>query len=168
MNPQLATNPPAQGTITIQHIFPSKGPGKSAWIKDTEGMMFGFWPNKLGDIRQGETYEIEFTETVKNGTTYRDLTAARIAARPGPAPAQFTASHQPRSLSSAASEPPRPYQPQNYRQATPPRESEQMMVCSLLNAFIQAGRVDCHRDHLIAAIAELRAAYAATFGKDDH
>ena len=42
-----------------------------------------------------------------------------------------------------------------------------MMVCSTLNAFIQTGRIDCHRDHLTAAIGELRAAYAATFGQDD-
>ena len=42
-----------------------------------------------------------------------------------------------------------------------------MFTCSILNAFISTGRIDCERGHLTAAINELRAAYAATFGQDD-
>jgi hypothetical protein len=160
-------NPPEQAVITVQHIMPAKTPGKSAWIKDTNGVMFGIWPDKLASVRQGESYEIEFTSKVSNGTTYRDIKHMRAAAQPGPAPAQFTSAQPTRSLSSAAVEQPRMVSPPpNYRQATPPRESEQMFVCNILGRFIQAGRVDCHRDHLAVAIEEIRAAYAATYGRD--
>lgn len=151
---------PERGLITIQNIMPAAASNKPARIKDIDGVIFSIWPDKLNGIAVGETYEIDF---VLNGA-YRNIKAIRTAQRPGPAPAQFTAGQQPaRSLSSAATQPPAA----NYRQATPPRDSEQMFVCSTLNAFIRSGRVDCHRDTLAAAINELRAAYAATFGAED-
>lgn len=148
-----------QGTITVANIYPSKAPGKSAYIKDTDGMMFGIWPDKLGLVQVGGTYEIEFSASTKNGTTYRDIKQLHMVEKPQPT----------RSLSSAASPPTQAEKPQNggYYRPTAPKDSERMFVCSTLNAFIQTGRIDCHRDHLAQAINELRAAYAATFGAED-
>lgn len=149
-----------QGTITVTNIYPSKAQGKSAYIKDIDGMMFGIWPDKLGLVQVGGVYEIEFSANTKNGTTYRDIKQLHMVEKPQPA----------RSLSSAAA--PQATSPNGntagqYYRPTAPRDSERMMVCSLLNAFIATGRIDCHRDHLKAAIEELRAAYAATFGQQD-
>jgi hypothetical protein len=157
---------PERGLITIQNIMPAAAANKPARIKDNDGVIFSIWPDKLTGINIGETYEIDF---VLNGA-YRNIKAIRIAQRPGPAPAQFTAAQpQARSLSSAATQPPNAQSNGNgqYYRPTAPRDSERMFVCSTLNAFIQTGRVDPHRDALGAAINELRAAYAATFGQDD-
>lgn len=159
---------PERGMITVQNIMPAAAANKPARIKDADGVIFSIWPDKLNGIAVGETYEIEF---VLNGA-YRNIKTIRIAQRPGPAPAQFTAGHQQqpaRSLSSAAAPPPNGQQNGNgqYYRPTSPRDSERMFTCSTLNAFIQTGRVDCHRDALAQAINELRAAYAMTFGQDD-
>jgi hypothetical protein len=153
---------PERGLITVQNIMPAAAANKPARIKDADGVIFSIWPDKLNGIAVGETYEIEF---VLNGA-YRNIKTIRIAQRPGPAPSQFTAGQpqQPaRSLSSAAAPPPNG----QYYRPTAPRDSERMFCCSTLNAFIQTGRVDCHRDVLAQAINELRAAYAMTFGQDD-
>lgn len=158
---------PERGLITVQNIMPAAAANKSARIKDTDGVIFSIWPDKLNGINIGETYEIDF---VLNGA-YRNIKAIRTAQRPGPAPAQFTAGQQQpaRSLSSAAAPPTGPQQNGNgqYYRPTSPRDSERMFTCSTLNAFIQTGRVDCHRDALAQIINELRAAYAMTFGQDD-
>lgn len=157
----LQQNPLEQGTITIANIYPSKGQGKSAFIKDVDGMLFGIWPDKLGLIQVGGTYQIEFSANNKNGTIYRDIKQVHQVEAPKPQP-------QARSLSSAASGP-QTAQPQNggYFRPTAPRDSERMFVCSTLNAFIQTGRVDLHHKMLAECINELRQAYALTFGQDD-
>ena len=165
MNTQTAERTLERGTITVQRIFPAKAQGKSAYIKDVDGMMFGIWPDKLGLIREGDSYEIEFSSKVNNGTTYRDIKNVRAIARPQPAPEQFTSQTAPA---------PKVGSPKGndagggqYFRPTSPKDAERMWACSILNAFIQTGRIDCERGHLTAAINELRAAYAATFGQDD-
>ena len=166
MNSQAATQfvQPERGLITVVQIMPAPGPGKSARIKDADGMMFGIWPDKLNGVEIGGAYEIEFTAKVSNGVTYRDIKAIRGTQRPGPAPEQFTAG---RSQQAAKPQAAQPNGNGQYYRPTAPRDSERMFCCSTLNAFIQTGRVDCHRDVLAQAINELRAAYAMTFGQDD-
>lgn len=161
-----------RAVITVQRVIPAKDQGKSASVKDLDGRFYGFWPDKLGGvIRENETYEIEFSATVKNNTTYRDIRSAKMVAKP--APAQYTSQHAAQERQpDPRPEPPRATSPNGngagqYYRPTAPRDSERMFVCSTLNAFISTGRIDPARDHLTAAINELRAAYAATFGKDD-
>lgn len=158
MNQSAATQivQPERGLITVAHIMPAPGSGKSARIKDTDGMMFGIWPDKLSGVEIGGAYEIEFTAKVSNGVTYRDIKAIRGTQRPGPAPEQFTAGRPQQAVQPTAEKP-------NYRQATPPQESEQMFVCNILGRFIQTGRIDCHRDSVAQAIQEIRAGYRAGF-----
>lgn len=151
------------GTITVAAIFPAKAQGKSATIKDTDGMMFGVWPDKLGIFRDGETYEIDFTSKVSNGTTYRDIKGARMVAKPGPAPEQFTGSREPQRQATS----PSGNKAGEYFRPTSPKDARRMFLCSTLNAFIQTGRVDAHRDHLTAVIKEILAAYDATVALDD-
>lgn len=169
MNTAVQLNPLEQAVITVAHVAPAKGPGKSAWVKSTDGVMFGIWPDKLGNLRPGETYEIEFSSKVSNGTTYRDIKHLRIATPPGPAPAAFTAVPRAQSLSSAAATPEARQSGGNassYYRPTSPRDAERMFVCSTLNAFIQTGRVDCDARHLVHHIGQLREAWAQTFGSD--
>ncbi len=85
MNVQTAERTLERSTITVQRIFPAKAQGKSAHIKDVDGMMFGIWPDKLGLINEGNSYEIEFSSKVSNGTTYRDIKTVRAVAKAEPA-----------------------------------------------------------------------------------
>ena len=165
---QTQDAPTEHSTITVQKILPAKGPGKPAWLKDTDGISFGIWPDKLGPVREGETYDVEFISNVREGVTYRNIQQIRVATKPGPAPSQFTASHQPRSLSSAAVQgDAKPNGNGNgYYRPTSPRDAERMFVCSTLNAFISTGRVDCNQQMIAEYINELRAAWGATFGQD--
>jgi len=170
MNTQTLERGTLTGTITVHQIMPAKGPGKSAWIKDVDGMMFGIWPDKIGLYREGASYDIEYTENVKNGTTYRDIKSGTMVK--APSEPQRDDRQPERSAPSQRIEPPKATSPNGngagtYYRPTAPRDSERMMVCSLMNAFIATGRIDCARDHLTAAINELRAAYAATFGQQD-
>lgn len=162
------------GVITIANIYPAKPGKKTATIKDVDGQLFSVWPNLLPQFRPNETYEIEFTSKDVNGVTYRDIKSGRVSARPSPAPAQFTGgqSPAPRSLSSAAT----PEAGRNgsekpggsaFYRPTSPRDARRMFLCSTLNAFIQTGRIDAHRDHLKAVIVEILAAYDATVALDD-
>jgi hypothetical protein len=162
MNQSAATQivQPERGLITVAHIMPAPGPGKSARIKDTDGMMFGIWPDKLANVVIGSAYEIEFTAKVSNGVTYRDIKAIRLAERPGPAPDQFTGGRPQQAVEPTRQVPP------NYRQATPPHESEQMFVCNILGRFIQTGRIDCQRDSLALAIKEIRAGFRGGFSNE--
>lgn len=156
-----------RGTITIQHIFPAKGPGRSATIKDVDGMMFGYFPDKLqGIFDVGNTYDIEFTEVVKNGTTYRDITTGKMKAQQQAAPQAQRQADAPRATTANGNTAGQ-YNKNNYRQATPPDESEQMFVCNILGHFVDTGRLDCDRNHIAAAIEEIRAGYRAGFNKPD-
>ena len=167
-----------RGTITVARIIPAKDRGKSATIKDVDGLMFGIWPDKLGLVNEGGSYEIDFSETVKNGTTYRDIKAIRQvqgAQRAQAAQRQsdpFVTSdevRQARSLGAAATpqEPAKANGNGQYYRPTAPRDAERMFVCSTLNAFISTGRVECDANELAQRVNILREVWQATFGQDD-
>lgn len=150
-----------RSTITIQKITPPTGNRKSATIKDIDGLMFGVWPNQLGIFREGETYDIEYTV---NERGFRDIKSGKMVQQQ-PQPQRQVPQQQ--HHASPATAPQGSGNAGQYYRPTSPRDSERMFVCSTLNAFIQTGRVDPHRDHLTMLINELRTAYAATFGQDD-
>lgn len=173
---QTAERPPLERAVILaQRFFPAKTQGKPATIKDADGISYGIWPDKAGIVQEGGRYEISFAKNVTGGVTYRNIQNIRAAEGPGPAPEQFTGGQQQNAARQPASPPPaHQAQPQgsgngggNYYRPTSPRDSERMFVCSTLNAYIQTGRVDPHRDHIAAIIIELRAAYAKTFGHED-
>ena len=154
MNGQVLQQPRLeQATITIASISPAPAAGKSARIKDTEGVFFGIWPDKLGNAAPCETYAIEFTAKVVNGTTWRDIKSMKKVADAPVAQAQVSR--------------PTPAKADQYYRPTAPKDARRMFLCSTLNAFIQTGRVDMHREHLKQAIGEILAAYDATVALED-
>lgn len=170
-----------RATITVARIISAKDRGKSATIKDIDGRMFGIWPDKLGLVNDGGCYEIDFSETVKNGTTYRDIKAirqiqhqvpprAQAASRGGDPFVVSTEMREQRKPQEPGRQPPQ--YPQNgngngYYRPTAPRDAERMFVCSTLNAFIQTGRVDATGQTLVDYVNTLREVWQATFGQDD-
>lgn len=172
--------PLERAVINVQRIIPAKGPGKPAAIKDLEGLSFGIWPDKLGIVREGESYEISFDTNVSAGVTYRNIKTIRTVERPGPAPAQFTSGlrddhHHPASRAQAPEPQRQAAAPKpegngnggNWYRPTAPRDSKNMFVCKIVGDFIRTGRVECHRDHLAQIITEVAAAYDMTREKDD-
>lgn len=168
MNTQAATQfvQPERGLITVAQIMPAPGPGKSARIKDTDGMMFGIYPDKMNGVEIGGAYEIEFTAKVSNGVTYRDIKAIRGTQRPGPAPEQFTAGRPQQAAKPAASQP-NGQQNGNYFRPTAPKDARRMFICSQINALITSHQVRADVQSIANAIAMLCDAYDATLGQED-
>jgi hypothetical protein len=147
-----------QGTITVDRIFPAKAQGKSANIKDTSGLLFGVWPDKLGLFNVGETYEIEFSSKVSNGVTYRDIKTAKMVARSEPPSLQSGATR-------TASPPGAPSG--QYFRPTSPKDARRMFICSQMNALITSHQVQVSAQGIADSIVMLADAYDATLGRED-
>jgi hypothetical protein len=141
-------------TVKVQYVNMPKEGKKKGSIRDSEGDYYGVWADKLHDFQAGETYEITFREN--NG--YRDVVAVKRA------PAPKVAEEKPYTVVKTAD--PRPAANGYYR-PTSPRDAERMFVCSILNAFIQTGRIENDGPALSHAVNTLRAVWGETFGTDD-
>lgn len=60
-------------TIEVQYAKPPTAGKKQGTVKATTGEIFGIWPDKLGLMRPGNSYEIEFSDREFNGRTYRTI-----------------------------------------------------------------------------------------------
>ena len=153
-------------TMTVASIYPPK-PGKARGnIKSEDGSMLGCFADKFHLFEIGQTYDVEYTETVSNGVTYRNVKAATLIAPPPrrQEPRQPTPAAQrpgPRAVPPAAAPKPQAA-PSNlgdsyntYRE-TSAKDAERMFVCSTLNAFIQAGKVHLEMQQLVEATMMLR------------
>jgi hypothetical protein len=74
-------------TMTVRYVNPPK-PGKQRGsIKGTDDQILGVFADKLHLFESGATYEIEYSETVSNGVTYRNV---KSATPPQPYPRRST------------------------------------------------------------------------------
>lgn len=119
--------------------------GKPGHIKGTDGTQIGLWPEKADLFQIGKTYEVEYTETEKNGRTYRNVKGAKDTGEP---PASL-----PATVATA-----------NTYRRTDPADSERMFVCSLLGSFIEAGQVTLDKEQLWQATNLLRLLWRHQFG----
>ena len=162
-------------TMTIAFVNPPKiGKGRGS-IKGTDGTQLGCFADKLHLFDQGQTYDVEFTETVSNGVTYRNVkTATLIAPEPRqPAAPVRSAASPPAQVPRTASPAPAPPSAASgdINRQTHPIDAERMWVCATLTAFIKAGKVDLDPRSLGEATMMLRrlwqysfAAQGGTFG----
>jgi hypothetical protein len=134
-------------TMTVRYVNPPK-PGKQRGsIKGTDDQIVGVFADKLHLFREGETYEIEYTETSANGTTYRNVKSATAVEAPAP-------------TSEAAASP--AYS--SYRE-TSPTDAKRMFVCANLSALIRAGEVKNDKASLWNATQLLCSLWDHTFGE---
>lgn len=119
--------------------------GKPGHIKGTDGTQIGLWPEKADLFHIGKTYEVEYTETEKNGRTYKNVKSAKDT---GAATASLPACGESTNT---------------YRR-TDPADSERMFVCSILGSFIEAGKVSLDKEQLWNATKMLRLLWQHTFG----
>lgn len=127
-------------TLTIAEIKI----GKPGYIKGTDGTQIGLWPEKENLFQIGKTYEIEYTETEKNGRTYKNVKGAKDTGAPVTSPL--------------------PVKGESVRRETSDRDAERMFVCSILGSFIEAGQVGLDKAQLWNATQMLRLLWLHTFG----
>ena len=60
-------------TIEIKAAEPPPEGKKLGKIETTEGVVYHVWPDKLGLLRPGSTYEVQFSEDEFRGQTYRKI-----------------------------------------------------------------------------------------------
>jgi hypothetical protein len=135
-------------TIQVKYVNPPKDGKKRGSIKTTADEFFGVWADKIHLFEAGKTYEIEVTETSSNGVTYRNVKTVKMVETP---PAQVASAV---AASSSGT----------YRE-TCARDAERMFVCSLMNAFIQAGKADLNGPSLVNHTLMLRKVWQHTFGQ---
>ena len=172
MNTATMERPPLTWiTGTVHHIAAAPASNRSGKIKLDSGQILSAFPDKLVLVEEGGTYGFGCTVTPKGGVNYHDVKAVKpIEAAPERKPERPA-----RSLSAAgaaAAEPQRQVPQQNgngngYYRPTAPRDAERMFVCSVLNAFIQTGRIADDVATLTTAVKNLRLVWADTFGADD-
>jgi hypothetical protein len=112
-------------TMTVKYVNPPKAGKQRGSIKATDGQILGVFADKLHLFEPGSTYEIEYTETISNGVTYRNVKSATVIAAPADTPT-----------------PPAPATFHGYRE-TSPTDAKRMFVCANLTALIRAGEAGC-------------------------
>ncbi|MGH7226012.1 MAG: hypothetical protein ACRELF_22570, partial [Gemmataceae bacterium] len=134
-------------TITAQYLNEKKPNQRNASIKDVDGVYYWVKPEELRNFQAGATYDISFVATESNGYTNRTIKSFEPVQRQAPAPrpqATRQASQQPQRTATVQHQEQQPPRNTNmdWNRPTHPRDGQRMFVCSILNAFIQTGRVE--------------------------
>jgi hypothetical protein len=136
--------------VTISFVNQPKQPGgKKGTIKTKDNEIYGVWADKLANFQPGKTYEIKFEESEYNGKTYRTVTNWT----------EKTAEQPPAGNGSGNGN-----GGQQYYRPTSPVDAERMFVTSLVNAGVQAGKVNFSGVEIAAAVNAAREAWQQTFG----
>lgn len=122
-------------TIEVKSAEPPKEGKKKGTVKAADGTVFWVWPDKLGLLRPGNVYEIEFSEDEFRGKTYRTITKCR--------PRQGAATETPTPKASAGN-------------------GELQFVTRILAASISACAVAHTEDGLTQEIKMLRSVFRKT------
>lgn len=132
-------------TISVAYVNPPKNPKGPGSIKDTEGRYWKLWTKDtpLDQFAVGQSYDIVFETDQYQG---KDQHTIKRATPRGGAVAPNNGNGQ------------------APRQPTAPTDAERMFTCSLLNAFIQAGKIDLSPGELTSSTNLLRSVWQETFG----
>jgi hypothetical protein len=126
--------------IEIAAIRPPAANKKLATIVSETGQSFGIWPDKIGPLKVGGRYGIEFEELEFRGRPYKKITKVQPA-NPGNGHANGHATT-----------------------TTAPADAEQAFVATVLGAFVVAGRVGLDARELEQATTLVRSLWHVTFG----
>jgi hypothetical protein len=141
--------------IQVQNIYQADPGKKTGKVRDVTGADYRVKPADLAVMREGATYDVFFEDNNFNGQTYHMVKSVK-AVGGGAAPAQ---NFVPAKSNGNAS---------SYYKETSARDAERMFVCSILNAGIQAGKVQFDSTHIKATVVGLRGVWQETFGTDEH
>jgi hypothetical protein len=115
-------------TMTVKYVNPPKAGKQRGSIKGTDDQILGVFADKMHLFEPGSTYEIEYTETVSSGVTYRNVKSATAIAAPTTSSAPSPTAHN------------------TYRE-TSANDAKRMFVCANLSALIRAGEVKNDKAH---------------------
>ena len=134
-------------TMTVKYVNPPKAGKQRGSIKGADDQILGVFADKVHLFEPGSTYDIEYTETVSSGVTYRNVkSATAVAAAAAPANAAPSAAHN------------------TYRE-TSANDAKRMFVCANLSALIRAGEVKNYKASLWNATQLLCSLWDHTFGE---
>ena len=89
-----------QATVTVKYVNPPKDGGRRGSIKTVEDEFFGVWPENMHRFEPGCTYRIDYSETERDGRTFRNVKKVAPAnSSSAPLPVISTAS--PKTLTDA-------------------------------------------------------------------
>lgn len=145
-----------KATIEVQYVNEPQEGRKSGSVKDATGTYYYVWPDMLPKFEIGKTYEIMFEDSVSksNGRTYHTVkTVTPVNGATNGAGASWGKS--------------KPSTGNGTYRETSARDAERMFVCSILNASIQAGKVEFNGAELKRAVIGLRSVWAETFGENE-
>jgi hypothetical protein len=134
-------------TMTVKYVNAPKAGKQRGSIKGTDDQILGVFADKMHLFEPGTTYEIEYTETVSSGVTYRNVkSATAVATAPIASSAPIPAAHN------------------TYRE-TSANDAKRMFVCANLSALIRAGEVKNDKASLWNATQLLCSLWDHTFGE---
>jgi hypothetical protein len=134
-------------TMTVKYVNPPKAGKQRGSIKGADDQILGVFADKMHLFEPGSTYDIEYTETVSSGVTYRNVESATAVAAPAaPANAAPSSGHN------------------TYRE-TSANDAKRMFVCANLSALIRAGEVKNDKASLWNATQLLCSLWDHTFGE---
>jgi hypothetical protein len=155
--------PNGTSTITVAKVWqPFEPTGKKGTIVDTQDNRWKVFTDKLGNYQQGATYNIEYDHWLNphDGKVYHTI----VKSMPADGAAQPAATtHNPVTAITAPKPNGHALAP---RQRTDPTDAERMFVCSILNAFVSANKVEPDLTTLVGDVQMLRDVWRNTFGAD--
>ena len=145
-----------RAVIAVADITPPRGRGKSYTIHTADGNEFTLWPDKIGLIRTGEQYEVEYSEKEVDGRTYYNITGTPRHLGPyRVAPAKPQPTTNGKNMEN------------NYYKPRDPAEQKQIWVCALLAREIEImGRPLMNADQLAERAQAHARVWVHLFGSD--
>ena len=150
-------------TVTVAYVNESKGQGKPANIKASDGQYYSIWtPGLLEQFQQGETVYIDYR--VKNG--FRTVIARRPVVQV-PRPQQPQQQQRNAPVQQHVTPPTSNGNGNGYRPVDE-RTAKRMFLCSTFAAFVHAGRVERNRDAMAETLDMLSEVYDEKIGGENH
>jgi hypothetical protein len=143
--------------IEIAETHPAAPGKKVATVVAVGGARFDCWPEQLSSIRVGKRYEIETSDRVYNGRTYRKITKATpYGAADGAAAAPAAA------RTATATVPPA----NGYAGGNGAGKDRQIFVQGMLQAALRSGELKFEKTALYHATCMLMQLYKHTLGSE--
>jgi hypothetical protein len=141
-----------QTQIEVAYVNDPKPGGKKGSVKTKDGAYYGVWADKLSLFKPGGTYEVEYDESQFQGKTYRNIKTDKGI----------------KTILEPGTETPDQYKSNGtFKYATNPTDAERMFVCSILNAYVAAGKVMLNSTEIEHGVKMLRSVWGDTFGRDE-
>jgi hypothetical protein len=137
--------------ITVQYVNPPKAGKKRGTIKDSDGNIYGVFPDKISLFQPGGTYDVEIRESHVGDEIFRNITDGVLCApRKGSTmiPSTNTAPQVP-----------------GFGNGSGTSKDEQLFVLAILKSLIEAGEIHADQGELVNAVQTLRDVWRQTFGR---